>query len=254
MWIRAKNYLSNMLRVKMEPPKKQPLMERFIRSSMEESKRTRREYSMYGRVYVYIQDFLPENVDMVEVIETIEDMLPPHVVKEIDTIFVGTNAELEDKEVTAMYDSGAIYISNNQKSVEDMVDDIVHEIAHSLEQPYGFVLYSDGVLEKEFLNKRLKSYDLLSAYDFVPETAKVSFMNVEYSTSFDTLLYKDIGYERLAQLLMGVYTTPYAATSLREYFATGFEDYFMHDAAYLKKISPNLFNKVDKLVKGDYDG
>ena len=239
----------------METPKKQTSpIETYIKTVLEESKKTRREYSLYGRVYVYIQDFVSRGVDIAEVLEAIENKIPPHLTAEIDTIFVGSYQAITDKSATAMYDSGAIYVSNEQDSVEDMVDDIVHEIAHSLEQPYGFPLYSDGVLEKEFLAKRLKSFELLSAWDFVSEKSRKAFMNVEYDQDFDELLHKKIGYERLANLLMGVYTTPYAATSLREYFATGFEDYFLHDAAYLKKVSPNLFNKVDKLVKGDYDG
>ena len=239
----------------MEPPNKEPSpVESYIKSSLQESNKVRREYSLYGRVYVYIQDFLPENVDIVEVLEAIEDRIPPHIAKEVDTVFVGSYAELKQKEVTAMYDSGAIYISNQQSSVDDMVDDMVHEIAHSLEEPYGYALYSDGVIEKEFLGKRLKAFELLNAWEFVSNKTKAAFMDVEYSADFDALLYKKIGYERLASLLMGVFTTPYAATSLREYFATGFEDYFVHDAPYLKKVSPKLFNKIDKLVKGEYDG
>jgi len=226
----------------------------YIKKSLYESAKTRREYSLYGTSYVYIQDFLPENVDIVEVLQAIEDRIPGHMVKEVDTIFIGDYQHLRDREVTAMYDSGAIYVSNDQDSNEDMIDDLVHEIAHSLEQPYGFALYSDGVIEKEFLSKRMKTYELLSAYDFVSQDNKAAFMHVEYDHYFDEMLYKKIGYDRLAQLLVGVFTTPYAATSLREYFATGFEDYFLHDGEDLKKISPKLFNKIDKLVKGVYDG
>tara|TARA_R100000700_G_C3162989_1_gene138633 strand:+ start:443 stop:1159 length:717 start_codon:yes stop_codon:yes gene_type:complete len=226
----------------------------YIKKTLEESAKTRREYSLYGTSYVYVQDFLPDNVNVVDVLQTIEDIVPGHMVKEVDTIFIGDYQHLKDKAVTAMYDSGAIYISNEQKSNDDMVDDLVHEIAHSLEQPYGYAIYSDGVVEKEFLGKRMKMYELLSAYNFVSQNSKSAFMQVEYDHYFDELLYKKIGYERLAQLLVGVYTTPYAATSLREYFATGFEDYFLHDGEYLKKISPRLFNKIDKLVKGVYDG
>ena len=240
----------------METPKNDinESLKNFVKKSLQESQKIRREYTLHGRIYVYVQDFLPENVEIVEVIEAIENYLPPHITKEVDTIFIGSNAELEGKEVTAMYDSGAIYVTNQQDSVDDMVDDIIHEIAHSLEQPYGFALYSDGVVEKEFLGKRLKTYDLLQAWDFVSPKSRPAFMNVEYDESFDKLLYKKIGYERLAQLLAGVYITPYAATSLREYFATGFEDYFLRDVRYLKKISPKLFDKIDKLVKGEYDG
>ena len=239
----------------MQPPDdKTASVKKYIKASLQEAAKSRREYSLYGRVYVYIQDFISKGVEMTEVIEAIENSLPPHVVREVDTIFVGNYAELQDRDVTAMYDSGAIYVSNEQSSVDDMVDDIVHEIAHSLEGSYGYVLYSDGSVEKEFLSKRLKSYDVLRAWDFVPDSSRTAFANVEYNQKFDELLYKKIGYERLSSLLMGIYTTPYAATSLREYFATGFEDYFLHDAPYLKKISPILFDRIDKLVKGEYDG
>jgi hypothetical protein len=233
-------------------------VEAYIKSSLEEASNVRREYTLHGRIYVYVQDFLPENVDIVEVLQAIEDRLPPHITKEVDTIFIGTDAEIgpqgRQAGFTAMYDSGAIYVSNEQDSVEDMVDDIIHEFAHSLEQPYGFALYLDGVIEEEFLRKRMKTFDILHGYDFVPANSRTAFMNVEYDKNFDKLLYKDIGYDRLVQIITGVFTTPYAATSLREYFATGFEDYFLHDAGYLKKISPKLFDKIDKLVKGEYDG
>ena len=79
------------------------------------------------------------------------------------------------------------------------------------------------------------------------------FMDVEYSKKFDEFLYKNVGYDKLIHLLVGIFTTPYAATSLREYFATGLEDYFINDRMHLKKVCPQLFTKLNKLIKGDYD-
>lgn len=228
-------------------------VEKYIKSSLQEASKSRREYHLYGSVYVYLQDFLPETVDIVEVLEAIENKIPPHLVNEVDTIFVGDFDYFDQKSITAMYDSGAIYVSHKQDSVEDMVDDIIHEIAHSLEQPYGFAIYSDEVLEKEFLQKRQAAYDVLSAHNYVNKSHHQSFMFVDYSSDFDAFLHKEVGYERLTHLLMGIYTTPYAATSLREYWSTGFEDYFVNDRDYLRKVSPKLFNKIDKLVKGHYD-
>ena len=46
---------------------------------------------------------------------------------------------------------------------------------------------------------------------------------------------------------MGLFSTPYAVTSLREYFATGFEEFYIGDRNYIKKISPNLYNKLTYL-------
>ena len=58
-------------------------------------------------------------------------------------------------------------------------------------------------------------------------------------------LYQDVGYALLTTLTMGLFVSPYAATSLREYFATGFDKYYLEDRRYLKNISPILFEKIE---------
>ena len=58
-------------------------------------------------------------------------------------------------------------------------------------------------------------------------------------------LYQTIGYDKLANLVQGLFISPYAATSLREYFATGFTDFYMDsDHKFLQKISPALYSKL----------
>ena len=60
-------------------------------------------------------------------------------------------------------------------------------------------------------------------------------------------LYADVGYPLLTSLTMGLFISPYAATSLREYFARGFEEYYIGDRKYLTNISPVLYNKIEYL-------
>ena len=46
---------------------------------------------------------------------------------------------------------------------------------------------------------------------------------------------------RLGNAMRGLFINPYAATSLREYFATGFTDFFIQsDHKFLKTVSPVL--------------
>ena len=73
-----------------------------------------------------------------------------------------------------------------------------------------------------------------------------AFMNTEYDQIFDEFLHRDIGYDKLSEILKGVFITPYAATSLREYFATGFTEFYLYPDShgYLKKISPELYKKL----------
>ena len=128
-----------------------------------------------------------------------------------------------------------------------MVDDIVHEIAHSVEMLFRTQLYLDEAIKKEFLGKRKRLLDILEQEGY--NIYKNEFLDLDYSKAFDEFLYKDVGYPTLISLTMGLFVSPYAATSLREYFANGFENYFLGDKQYLRKLSPYLFNKVQNIVE-----
>ena len=78
------------------------------------------------------------------------------------------------------------------------------------------------------------------------------FMNTEYDQEFDNLLYQKIGYEELDQHVSGLFMNSYAATSLREYFATLFTDYYINsNHNYIKKISPAVYEKISILQNNE---
>ena len=49
-----------------------------------------------------------------------------------------------------------------------------------------------------------------------------------------------------------IFIRPYAAVSLREYWATGFEAYFMGQKEQLQKISPDLYDKINDIVSAPF--
>ena len=98
-------------------------------------------------------------------------------------------------------------------------------------------------IENEFIKKRKKMWELLRARDFNVDIK--SFLNVSYDRAFDEMLYKNLGYPLLSVITTGLFYSPYASTSLREYFANGFEAFFMKEKVNeLKKISPSLYEKM----------
>tara|TARA_Y100000593_G_C4279702_1_gene322079 strand:- start:124 stop:810 length:687 start_codon:yes stop_codon:yes gene_type:complete len=195
---------------------------------------------------VFIQDPLPPHISLTTVLQTVEKIIPQYLVYNIDVLYVGDFEYFEQRNINAMYDNGALYVSNKQDDEEDMVDDIVHEISHAVEEKYQPEVYGDGKLEQEFLGKRKKLYEILKSYGYNVEER--SFMNVEYQEDLDNLLYKGIGYEKLEFFTMNLFPSNYSATSLREYFGIGFEKYFLGDRADLANISPILFSKVERLA------
>ena len=147
-----------------------------------------------------------------------------------------------------MYENSSIFVTNSQSSEEDIADDIVHEIAHSVEETYRDYIYSDGELEKEFLNKRKYLYTLIVGEDI--EANLTDFMNPVYKKEFDEYLYQSIGYPMLNMLGSSIFYSPYAVTSLREYFANGFEAfYYFNDYDFIKKSCPKLFAKLLDLME-----
>ena len=206
---------------------------------------------LFNRVPVLIKDRLENDVQIENVISKLENTIPEHLFYEIDTIIIGQFPELIQRDVKSVYADQAIYATNEQKSEEDLYDDIVHEIAHSLEKPFGLELYGDDKLELEYLGKRQKLLDILrsNGYTIGYELDRVP----DYVQEFDEFLYFDLGFDNLKSYTRGLFVTPYSATSLSEYFSEGFEHYLIHDPNYLRTLSPSLYAKVRYIVEPESD-
>ena len=168
----------------------------------------------------------------------------------VESIMVGDFEEFRERHINAFFKDGAVYITNGQTNNDDMIDDIVHEIAHSVENLYGYEIYAlEPNITQEFRNKRLKLKQMLKQQKV--GTQGFDFGDVEYNLEFDEYLYQSVGYPILQTLSVGLFPDAYSITSIREYFAAGFEMYFLGDRDYLGKISPVLYKKIKELLEDD---
>lgn len=213
------------------------------------NKESKKRRFLWNSVEVIIKDkIIDPNISIHTVLKKIESKISPKFLVNIDVIYVGDFDFFKDRDIQAMYENSCIFVTNNQDSIEDMCDDIVHEIAHSLEEVYGDIIYFDGKLEKEFLEKRRQLYSVLKSENF--EADLILFSDPSYSESFDQYLYKQIGYPTLNMLGASIFYSPYAATSLREYFANGFEAlYYYRDYNFISKSCPELYSKLQDIME-----
>ena len=220
-----------------------------IKDSRKKEIAARREWVVFGTVKLIVKDFPPSNVSIQDIIQELEEKIPKSFVQNLDVIYIGQFEHLISREVEAVYEDGAIYVSNEQPDEQEFIESIGHEIAHSVEEIMFQSIYSDGAIEKEFLGKRRRLWSILNSRGLASDADKRQFQKLEYSTEFDTYLYKKVGYPVLTSLTMGLFLSPYGATSLREYFANAFESFFLNgEAEYVKHISPVVYNKLIKLV------
>ena len=119
--------------------------------------------SFFGSISVFVKDPLPEDISLRIVLRRIENLIPHYLVNNIDAVYVGQFDEFVEMDKNAAYKDGALYITNDQHDEDDMIDDIVHEIAHAV---YGTqhdescplmcsALNEDAVLNKEDCLKHL---------------------------------------------------------------------------------------------------
>ena len=224
-------------------------VEKLIRQSAERSKKGRREYHLFGKTLISVKEDILPSIDFDQIIAELEEHMPAHLFEEVDDIFIGSFSENDDRALEAHYESGAIYITSDLSTNRDYIENIVHETAHAIEGQLGLMIYGDRKIDGEFIGKRERLAARFRAEDI--DISTIDFSEPEYSSDFDLFLYKEVGYEKLTNLTMGLFASPYAATSLREYFANGFEEYFLGDREYLPKVSPQLFIKIENIVLGE---
>jgi len=200
---------------------------------------------------VWTEDPLPDSIDLRQVLLDVAKRLPNIYLKYIQAVRIGIFEEMLEKELNALYKDGVLYVSNMQDNNTDMLDDIIHEIAHAVEDHNSDLIYGDEKVFLEFVGKRKRLYQLLKSegYDVTIE----QFLTTTYDYDFDMFLFQDIGYPVLETLTLGLFLSPYSVTSINEYFAVGFENFYMDESIYVKKICPILLEKILYLDELTYE-
>jgi hypothetical protein len=225
------------------------MQRRHLPEALQKNQQKNTDFYTSNGLHVYFKDpLINDEINVEEVINQMESKIPEHLFSEVEMIIIGWFDEFEKRSLNAFYDSGTIYVSHIQDNNVDLFDDLIHELSHSLETPYGYFLYADNKIHDEFLRKRKYLHDLLWSKGY--KAPMTFFTNVEYDEEFDKFLYEKVGYDTLATLVQGVFISPYAPTSLHEYFATGFVEYYLDsNHNFLKKVIPELYKKLQTLQK-----
>ena len=202
-------------------------------------------YFRFGGIDVIEVDPVPSDIDLQAIFHSLENLFPARYFKDLKEVRIEHIPEFDQRGVNALYRNGVFYITNQQDNAKDIIDDVIHEFAHHLEMLYPTEIYGDEKLIKEFLTKRAQlEFELRSEGYW---TQEFDFRNLKFDTEFDNFLYKRVGKQMLKMVTSGIFVRPYASVSLREYFATGFEAYYMGNKEILKQLSPILYNKIERL-------
>jgi len=198
---------------------------------------------------IYVKEPMPPSVNLRECLSEIFGNMPRSLYSNIHTIMIGQFPFLRQRSVDATYQNGIIYITNKHSDNYDFISDVIHEIAHAFEDSHSQELYSDNEIKVEFLGKRKTLFNILKAHNLASSFEEEDFLTTDYNLKFDNFLYQKVGYESLAYLTRDIFVSPYAATSLREYYANAFENFFVNDIFLVQKYAPSVYKKLLKYLE-----
>lgn len=217
------------------------MKQEYIKSRQQDSK----HFKVRG-IEIFVKNEISNGVSIKVAVEELFSIVPGKLMVNINSIHVGEFKELSSRKIQALYKDSSIFMTNKQRSQEDILDDLVHEVAHSVEEIREAEIYSDNKIKDEFLSKRKELWFRLKNEGFEKDVS--DFLRVEYNSEFDLFLYKEVGYPLLSSVAASLFYSPYGATSIREYFANGFEAFFLReDLGRLNSTSPSLFKKIANL-------
>jgi hypothetical protein len=220
----------------------------YIKSSAKKAQKELKQYTLFDNVMVVIKDKVSDEINLEYVFKKVNSRIPYHLAQELDIVYIGEFPQLQARNVESAFMNGAIFLSNLIQDEDTFIKSIIHEMAHNVEKIYGREVYGDQNIIDEFVSKRKSLKNKLENLNLHCDPRL--YLQFDYSRIFDDFLYKSVGYDRLAILTTDLFISPYAATSLREYFANGFEHYFVDEnPKYIKSISPRLYSKINSLTK-----
>jgi ribosome-binding ATPase YchF (GTP1/OBG family) len=202
-------------------------------------------YYLNKDIPVWTEQPLSDSVDLNKVLSKIEKTIPTKYLQYIQAVRIGMFDEMIERELNALYKDGVLYVSNIQDNNQDILDDIIHEISHAVEQNNSEIVFGDGKIEQEFIGKRKRLYNILKSEGF--NVTIEQFLNPKYDQSFDMYLFQEVGYPLLNSISGGLFLSAYSITSINEYFAVGFESFYIDKTPYLDKMCPQLSNKLNYL-------
>lgn len=222
-------------------------MNKFIQYIRESNQKS--NFSIMG-IPVILDSKNIKKINYKNVVQRMVDTIPAHLYRGIKKIVISPTEKLKKRNLQGLYSAKKIYLTGQQPSEDEILDDLIHEVSHHVEEKYGTIIYSDNKIKKEFLIKRKQLKKALDNSGY--ETEDLNFGDDKYDAEFDNYLYSGIGYDKLGTISSSIFYSPYAATSLREYFANGFEAFYMKEnISLLKRVSPELYRKIIILHNGE---
>lgn len=213
-----------------------------MKNYIKEKNKKKTNFSIKG-IDIQILNHTPSDASIMDAVEKIFEIFPSSFFSGLESIKIGNFSYLKKRKIKALYSKKTIYLSNDQDDTNDMLDDLVHELAHFLEEEkFKSLIYGDKEVEKEFIQKRKILFQRLKDKNY--KVNKKDFLNTEFDYEFDMYLYETIGYKTLSAISSDIFYKPYSITSVREYFADSFEAFFYKkDVEKIKSISPALYKK-----------
>lgn len=160
-----------------------------------------------------------DNIDIIT--EYVESKVPDKKIKEVRCISISNIEEFNKLNVDSYYKNKVIYLSPNIQNIQTFSSNLIYELVKIIINYYNYYIMNDGLVEKEFIYKRLKLYyNLLNLLpkDQVPNIDL--FVNSEYNKDLYSFFYRNLKSETLNEACKNLFLHINSVLSLNLYCVT----------------------------------
>ena len=127
-----------------------------VQKFIENQQNNRSEFLLFNKIPLFVRDQIESenSINIIKLIKQLESFLPEQFKYLIKSIIILDDPSFKERDINAFYHENKLYVSNQQDDLNDILDDIVHEFAHALEEKYNKTIYADQEIENEFFKKK----------------------------------------------------------------------------------------------------
>jgi hypothetical protein len=188
-----------------------------------------------------------------EILSKVETVIPSYLMSNLISINIDNHSYFEiHKLINTYFTEKEFFVNSNVESADDLYTNIVYGLLYYIAYRFYSLIFKDGHIEKEFVNKKLKLYysfnkKLLDIHKVTIE----DFLDSNHNVNLINFLFKTFRKDFANNIIEKIFPYSTSVYSLYDYFSIFCYMYVLKfdNLIILENMCPNAYEKYNLLFK-----
>lgn len=195
-------------------------MGNLIKTKTDIIKNYTKQYYLYNKIPIIFQTEPAISIidNMEYIIQNISIMVPERKVIDLNCISIGIIPEFKQYNIKTWFKNKVLYISTDIQDLELFCSYLVYELVKLINKYFKYYTQKDGLIEKEYVYKRLKLYHNLLGFKTKKELPDITlFLKSDFNSELYKFLFYCLTNNNLQTVCTDLFLHEYSTISMDEY-------------------------------------